>query len=283
MSSATRLASRDKRGGRRRLTRPDLGRVIFPMAGIIGERREEAQRLRGYFEVQLRFAQTVAARTSRPLAETLLEVTNLHRRFGLGRADPGAPSDGWARYAAGLARCASGAERLDWTVAFFAAAPAEPSGALRFGCFSYELQDGDQVVRLHFSNRDSDGDQGPLARAKVGRRTAELREMFAHVRAHHRQARAVRGGSWLYNLEAYRRLFPADYAASAFEPERVRLDGTSSWGQLLDFRGAVKPAVARALLDNIGHGDIAAPWRAFPLRALGVESPIEPFHRLYGD
>ena len=47
--------------------------------------------------------------------------------------------------------------------------------------------------------------------------------------------------------------------------------------------GFIGMHVAQALLDNIGHGDIAAPWRAFPLRALGVESPIEPFHRLYGD
>jgi hypothetical protein len=252
------------------------------MAGIIEERREEAERLRGYFEVQLRFAQTIAARTSRPLAETLLEVTNLHRRFGLGRAAPGAPSEGWTRYAAGLARCESDAERLAWTVEVFAAAPAEPGGALRFGCFSYELQDEGRVVRIHFSNRDSGEDLGPLARAKADRRISELREMFRHVRAHHGQARTVRGGSWLYNLEAYRRLFPPDYAASVFEPERVRLDGTSSWGQLLDFRGAVKPAVARTLLDNIGQGDAAAPWRAFPLRALGAESPIASFHRLYG-
>lgn len=252
------------------------------MDGIIEPRREAAERLRGYFEVQLRFAETITARTARPMADTLREVTNLHRRFGLGRVQAGPASEGWVRYAAGLARCASAAERLDWTVAFFADAPPEPPGARRFGCFSYELQDEDQVVRIHFSNRDSGGDRGPLVRAKADRRISELREMFGHVRAQHGQARAVRGGSWLYNLEAYRRLFPRDYGASAFEPERVRLDGTSSWGQLLDFRGTVKPAMAQALLDNIGQGDIAAPWRAFPLRALSVESPIAPFYRLYG-
>lgn len=252
------------------------------MGGVIDGRREEAERLRGYFDVQLLFAETVAGRTSRALSEACLEVTNLHRRFGLGRAEVGAPSAGWTRYAAGLERCASGADRLDWTVAFFADAPAEASGRRRFGCFSYEMQDADQVVRIHFSNRDSDDGQGPLARVKVDRRLSELREMFGSVRAQHRRARAVRGGSWLYNLEAYRRLFPRDYGASRFEPERVRLDGTSSWGQLLDFRGAVKPAVRQALLDNIGHVDLAAPWKAFPMRALGAESAIEPFYRLYG-
>jgi hypothetical protein len=51
---------------------------------------------------------------------------------------------------------------------------------------------------------------------------------------------------------------------------------------LLDFRGLVKPAVRQALLDNLRDLDIAAPWTAFPLRALGAQSAIEPFYRLYG-
>jgi hypothetical protein len=90
----------------------------------------------------------------------------------------------------------------------------------------------------------------------------------------------VRGGSWLYNLEAYRRLFPEEYAASVFLPDRVRLDGTSSWGQLLNFRGFVKPDVRQALLDNMSRLDVAAPWKVFPMRALGAQSAIEPFYRL---
>ena len=250
------------------------------MGGIIEARRQQAERLRGYFEVQLRFAEVIAARTSRAFSDTCLEFTNLHRRFGLGRAEAAAPSTGWRRYAAGLEGC--GAERLDWTVAFFAQSAPEASTALRFGCFSYELQDAGEVMRIHFSNRDSDDGVGPLARTKIDRRRSELREMFGHVRAHHPAARTVKGGSWLYNLEAYRRLFPPDYGESAFEPARVRLDGTSSWGQLLDFREAVKPAVRQALLDNLAGVDIAAPWRAFPMRALGAQASIEPFHRFYG-
>ncbi len=247
----------------------------------MGGRREEAEGLRGYFEVQLLFAQTLAARTSRPLADTCLEVTNLHRRLGLGRTEGGA-SPGWARYAAGLARCGSPAERLDWTLAFFVETTPEPSTSLKFGCFSYELQEAETVVRIHFGARDSEDGQGPLASGKVDRRRAELRDLFGHVRAQHPRARSVRGGSWLYNLEAYRRLFPADYSASRFLPARVRLDGTSSWGQLLDFRGEVKPEVRQALVANLAHLDVAAPWTAFPLRALAAEAPIGSFHGFYG-
>ena len=249
------------------------------MGGIVAARRQQAERLRGYFEVQLRFAEIIAARTSCALSDTCLEFTNLHRRFGLGRPEVGATSEEWARYAAGLENDEAG--RLDWTVDFFAQSAPEASEGLRFGCFSYELQDADEVVRIHFSNCDGDDGVGPLARAKVDRRRTELREMFEHIRAEHPQAQAVRGGSWLYHLEAYRRLFPPAYGASRFEPERVRLDGTSGWGQLLDFRGAVKPAVREALLANVATVDLAAPWRAFPLRALGAQSPIGPFHQFY--
>lgn len=251
------------------------------MTGAVEDRFEEAERLRDYFEVQLLFAETLAARTARTLSDACLEFTNLHRRFGLGRAVGGVVHPEWTRYAHGLEQRASGLDRLDWTVAFLRDAPSEKSDTRRFGCFSHELLP-DGVVRIHFNNRDSDDRCGPLARAKIGRRLSDLQEMFGFIRERHPAARTVRGGSWLYNLEAYRRLFPPEYAASIFEPERVRLDGTSSWGQLLDFRGCVKPAVRQAVLDNIRNVDVAAPRTAFPLRALGAESAIEPFYRLYG-
>jgi hypothetical protein len=252
------------------------------MGGVIEGRREEAERLREYFEVQLLLAEAVAERTARRLSDSCLEFTNLHRRFGLGRVEGGAHAPEWARYADGLERCASGQERLAWTLDFFASVPPQESATHPFGCFSYELLNQDQVVRIHFSNRDSADGCGPLVGAKADRRRSELRGMFGYVRAQHPSARTVWGGSWLYNLEAYRRLFPAEYAASTFEPERVRLDGTSSWGQLLDFRGCVRPSVRQALIDNIRNLDIAAPWRVFPLRALGARGSIEHFYPFYG-
>jgi hypothetical protein len=37
--------------------------------------------------------------------------------------------------------------------------------------------------------------------------------MFAHIAEHEPQATTVCGASWLYNCEAYRRLFPPSYTA----------------------------------------------------------------------
>lgn len=252
------------------------------MNNATGNRRAEAERLRPYFEMQLLFAERLVERAPVRRADACLKFTNLHRRFGFGRATDGAPASEWTRYIAGLERCESSRERVDWTVSFFSGTQPEQDPHPLFGCFACEPPNADGVVRIHFHNRDADDGAGPLARHKVDRRVAELRDMFSQVRARHPDARKVMGGSWLYNLEAYRRLFPPEYVASRFEPERVRLDGTSSWGQFLDFRGFVKPGVRNAFLQNLSTLDAVAPWRSFPMRALGVLSGIDRFYTHYG-
>lgn len=107
--------------------------------------------------------------------------------------------------------------------------------------------------------------------------------MFSFIRANHSDAQAVRGGSWLYNVDAYRRLLPPAYVASAQPPVRVRLDGTSSWGQVLDFKGGVKPKIRAELLARARAVDLAAPWTAFPLPALAAGCTIDRFYQHYCD
>jgi hypothetical protein len=240
-----------------------------------------ARRLRPYFELQLRFAQALAERTGEPLAQLALGMTNLHRRFGLGTPGEVPERFGWATFVEGLNACASLQARLDWTEAFYVQAPEEPKTRRAFGCFGYDPPNADGEVRIHFSNRDAD-DVSPLAAEKVPRRLDDLRAMFADVRGRHPEAAAVRGGSWLYNTSAYRRLFPQAYGESRRDPGRVRLNGTSSWGQFLDHREAIKPAARDAFLENLAHLDPAAPWAAFPLRALYVRAPIGLFYDFYG-
>ena len=107
--------------------------------------------------------------------------------------------------------------------------------------------------------------------------------MVQDIHARHSDARAIRGRSWLYNLEAYRRLFPADYAASATpEPGVINLHGNSSWGQMIDSREAVRPEFRATLLANLADIDPEAPWRAFPLQVLRVTAPIASFEAFYG-
>lgn len=246
------------------------------------ERAQQAEELREFLEVQLLFAGIYAGRASIPLSEACLRFTNLHWRLGLGVANGDAVSPDWSRYAEGLERCVTTRDRVDWTVAFFAAVDPLETAQRRFGCFRFDEPGADGVVRIHFGNRDTTDDGGPLARAKAARRIGELRSMFAFIGEHHPDAKTVRGSSWLYNIEAYRRLFPPEYVASTSEPAQVRLNGTSSWGQVVDCRNRVKPDIRRRLLDNIRQVDVGSPWKAFPLPARQAEAAIEHFHRFYG-
>jgi hypothetical protein len=137
-------------------------------------------------------------------------------------------------------------------------------------------------VKIHFSNRDTDEAGGPLASAKVGTRLAELAAMTRRIAEQHPDATHISGQSWLYNLEAYRRLFPPEYVETrAAAPAPVYLSGTSSWGQLIDSRETIRPEVRAALLSNLADLDPAAPWTAFPLRVLAVRAPLETFVRFY--
>lgn len=251
------------------------------------QRVERADRIAPYFEVQLRLANRMAELTGGPLGEATLNNTNLHRRLGLGVWRSGPPAEGWRPYANALdAVSGSLAAQLELTRTAFIAAPDEVlphPGQAGFGCFAHDPMTEDGVVRIHFHNLDTDEDGGPLARAKVARRQAELRALVANVRRTHPQATTIRGGSWLYNIEAYRRLFPPDYVTSrAPHAPPIGLRGTATWGQVIDSREQIRPDVRDAVIAELRHMDPEAPWEVFPYRMLSVSAPVESFVAFYG-
>ena len=233
---------------------------------------------RAFFDLQRRFAGRVAELSGMPLSRALLEYTNLYIRFGLGRDfDPAHP--GWREYLAGLGRGDDG----DWTHRFYLAGArdvAPPALVASSGCFSYGRIAGDRV-RLHFHDAERDG-RSPLGRERVECRLAELAVLFEQMkRAEPRPPRVV-GASWLYNLDAYRRLFPPSYLATA----RVilgRFRHMPLWGQFLDRRGQVKEAIARPFLDRLErHASADGLDECFPFQVLSPEAPAEEFYEFYG-
>lgn len=252
---------------------------------MLTARQARAQRLRSYFEAQLRLARRISELTGVGIGETAFRFTNFHRRLGFG--PPGeAPSEGWTAYAARLNPLSDLEAQTALTAQAFLGGRDEIlplPGQAGFGCFAHDPPDADGVVRIHFHNKDTDEAGGPLAAPKADRRLAELATMVRHVLENHPGARAIRGKSWLYNLPAYRRLFPPDYAASrVLAAGPLRLQGTSSWGQLIDSREAIRPEVRDAFVANLGGLDPQAPWTVFPLRVLSAEAPIENFAAFYG-
>jgi hypothetical protein len=246
------------------------------------ERAARAARLRDYFSLQLHFAEVVATRAALPLADAVAQYTNFYRRFGFGRwHTPIAPA--WQQYTAHLLTLETHDQRVAWTQAFFVQVPPErlPSGRQQFGCFGCDPPDAAGRVRIHFTNHDTDG-ISPLSRAKIEARRQDLYAMCTYVQHTYAEAHTVLGGSWLYHLEAYRRLFPPVYGESRVVQESTaHLQGTASWGQFLDHREAVKPALREQFLANLTTLDMQRLWRAFPLPTYSAQAPIQAFYAWY--
>jgi hypothetical protein len=246
-------------------------------------RAERAERLRDYFDLQLRFAEAVGATAGLPLSETVTRYTNFYRRFGLGFLHDAPTAPEWQTYTAQLMTLETHAQRVAWTQAFFVQCPPEslPPGRRPFGCFACDPPNADGFVRIHFTNRDHDG-IGPLSRGKMDTRRRELQAMFAYVKHTYADAREVLGGSWLYHLEAYRRLFPPVYGDSRQVQEgEAHLQGTSGWGQFLDHREGVKPALRAQFLENLKKLDLRRLWAVFPLPTYRAHAPIQAFYDFY--
>ena len=234
---------------------------------------------RAFFDLQLRFADGVAALAGLPRERALLEYTNFYVRFGLGRAfDPAHP--GWREYVAGLR---DQADAADWTYRFYTARGPDlgpPGIVATAGCFAYARR-GEDGIRLHFRNAETDG-RAPLAREARERRRAELAALFAEVARDPAHPRRVIGASWLYNLDAYRALFPPAYVRTA-RPLPGRFQHMPLWGQFIDRAGALRSAPVAQLLDRLGRqASLAGLDACFPLPALGVEAPVAAFREFYG-
>ena len=97
----------------------------------------------------------------------------------------------------------------------------------------------------------------------------------------HSDAIAVHGSSWLYNLEAYRRLFPIEFGLSA-RIDVPQLTARSLWGQFLRYDGRLNEERATVYLDRLNRlEDEHQHAQCFPYQVLLTEAPIELFLAFY--
>jgi hypothetical protein len=232
---------------------------------------------RGFFDLQLQFARKVAGLSGLPVARALLDYTNLYIRLGLGRGfDPAHPT--WREYLAGL-RDAN--DILEWTYRFYLRRPdamAAPGIVATFGCFSYSRSSDDRI-RLHFENADRDG-HSSLGIDRREQRLADLAALFGHVRRTVGESAQVVGASWLYNLDAYRRLFPRPYLATAHVIQRFR--NMPLWGQFLDRHGDIKQSMTRPFLERLeGQVGLDGVGECFPFQVLSVQASVQEFYAFH--
>ena len=231
------------------------------------------------FDLQLTFARKITALSQRPYQEVVLRDTAMYRILGLDWAfDTAHPV--WQAYLQGLRHEQGDA---DWSHQFYLARydqlPKHPTP--NWGCFAYDYSPEAQVIHIHFANVDTSG-YGPLSSQRRAARLEELRSMFISIKQAHPDASEVRGGSWLYNRSAYKRLFPPEYGASAL-PDRPHLAACALWGQFLRHDEQINEENARLFLQRLSVLEEVDQYaQYFPYQVLLTRAPIDLFYRFYG-
>lgn len=233
---------------------------------------------KAFFDLQIAFAQKVAELSQLPFSQTLLDYTNLYVRFGLGR-EFHREHPVWQTYLAGLERTG---DPQYWTYQFYltrSEALTAPPVIATFGCFSCALSSNNQI-RLHFRNTETGG-HSPLSLERIKQRREDLTRLFKHVEQSVNENANVVGVSWLYNLEAYRRLFPSSYTMSArvIEP---RFQSMPLWGQFLNYHGEIKENLTRPFLECLEQQSrVDHLQECFVFQVLKAEASVTQFYKFY--
>ncbi len=211
----------------------------------------------------------------------LIDYTMLRNLFNL-RVSHDLPNPLWDAFIEGL-RTSDNPE--DWTYDFYRQRIGVASDASEerrfFGCFSYVYPwRNTHKLRLHFENRDT-SEYGALSKDRMSIRKSELSAMFRHIQANHPEVETVRGGSWLYNIPAYLRLFPPDYIKTA---KRVGYETSfwALWGQFVARKGSIRQPAAAQFLECLNEQKtVEGCLQCFPYQVLRPECSIGTFYDFY--
>ncbi len=236
---------------------------------------------KGFFEVQLAFARRVAEVTHQLFEEAVLKYTAMYRILGLDwSADPTNPL--WQKYLQALQQDVNKGAESTYQF-YYAISDSIPhiSEQQQWGCFAYDYLSDQHTIKIHFSNQDFT-QYGALSHQRMDVRKAELKAMFTAIHEEQPNAETVIGSSWLYNLEAYKRLFPIEYGQSAKAAVRVPYLGRGLWGQFLNHEWQVNEQRAEAFLQRV---EVATNMeqcdQSFPYQLLLPKAPIGLFYRFY--
>ena len=234
-----------------------------------------------FLTLQVKFAQKIAEVSKQALPDVLIDYTILRMLFNL-RVSHDISNPLWNAFIIGL-ELSDNSE--DWTYNFYrqrmTVKPDVSDDRRFFGCFSYVYPwRGTKKLRLHFENRET-SDRGTLSKERMAIRKSELSAMFRYIHANHPDVETVRGGSWLYNIPAYLRLFPPDYVKTA-KPVGYETTFWALWGQFVARNGSIREPAASQFLGCLSKQQmIEGCLQCFPYQVLRPECSIETFYDFY--
>lgn len=229
-----------------------------------------------FFDLQLRFAERVARVCSLSFEEALLTYTNFYLQFIDRSFDPTHPV--WQKYLAGLRQAQDPAQ---WTCTFYQTRRENIISSHAFGCFHYTYLAHSKTLRIHFASDHDTSGYGPLNKERMPVRLQELKLLFAEVKKQHPDVLLARGNSWLYNLAAYKRLFPPQYTKTMKMVDE-QFQYMSLWGQFVRRNGQVHEDIVSSFLSCLHMQDTLEDLKGcFPYQVKGPECSISYFYEFY--
>jgi hypothetical protein len=233
-----------------------------------------------YFELQLNFATKVSQITKKKLIDVLLQYTSFYKTFRIEGWDFKPDNPTWRSF---VNEFNESKDPLTTTYNFYLKQiefKGEKNKKKLFGCFSYEYDKSKKSVSIHFRNVDSP-EPGALSRERMPTRKRELKEMFREIKDKYPEAKEVWGFSWLYNLEAYKRLFPPQYMQH-YKTVTNWYKSTALWGQFLDSSGQLKQETTDNFADCINTKNTISELKGcFPLKLLEPWADVKYFYQFY--
>lgn len=232
-----------------------------------------------YLGLQIDLAGRAAEITDHALIEAIRTYTAISRSLKLKHKEANPTNEVWREYARRL----DGGNPKEETYNYYKSRTKtvfDSEKRWTFGSFQCTAPDEEGLIHIHFSDQDGPGD-GPLNRSRVSERIKELTVMFGHIKESFPEARMIGGFSWLYNIEAYRRLFPEEYVNNQAVKQWWR--SLALWGQFLQRNGCLRHPGSDDFRDRImEETTMDGLWEAFPHKPLEVRCPIEVFYDFYG-
>lgn len=185
------------------------------------------------FRIQSAFASKASVILHIPLEEALLNYTTFYKRIGVEDWKHEPQNSKWQEF---IKEVENGAESAEAAYSMYMRTVADQGSRDRpRTCFSYDYEDEEKTVSIHFRNNFATKDS-PLADSNIQIRQDELMNIFREVKEKYPEAEKVKGGSWLYSYDTYRRLFPPEYTKH-LEEMKVGYKGNAIWGQFLQSSG----------------------------------------------
>lgn len=241
-------------------------------------------------EIRLIFAEAVAAKKGIPFGDALRDFTDVYKRaFGTWPGESQEMDEKWARFVQEVSQLPDRRAQMRYILDLFRGQIEQAREAqieMPYWPFRYDYDEETKTIEMHFGTLSPITEQAPdqpgvLSKERYDEQREKLTSMFREIKAKHPDAQRVQGSSWLYNREAYRRLYPASYTSGRIA-RKGGFRGGGRWGQFRDKTGGVNSETKAAFLKNIEHLDPENLEAAFPNQSLDVEAPIEEFYKEYG-